>query len=396
MKVKKCSLFATLIILLASINQCLAQEVEDTDPTREVVAKSTFLSYKTVKDNFGKKFAKSYFVIQVDIRNEKLDKQFIVQTIDVLVDPNQCRYAKQIDETFKTDECRAIFDKYFYFLNVQQGIRREEVIGTAKADLNRSNRNVGFRLLAFTANMGTVLTGFKGLIGRDGVLGINVLGTTATAAANALFPNTADEKLDNLRNALPTEDIIIKSKESKTFNIFIPTERMFWKDSWKEYIKSPQDSEYEIYKFKAVLKLILLSSATGVLVDNKAPTVVVKSDDSLRRQEEKIRKVQLTEKDIEDINTFSARTELLQKNLASSSIPIKDQATKSLRDILTEFMKVDALVKSEAFKKFVTEPRITKESEGEAILQAIKDLMRNLNNEALENKVMEMVVKFGR
>lgn len=261
----------------------LIVKVQDTDNSRQIVTQSTFLSFKTVKDNFGKKFAQSFFVVQVDIRNERLDKQFIVQTIDVIIDPNQCRNGPEIYRDFDVTKCKELFEANFKFPNAQQSVRREEVIATGKADLNRSNHNIAFRSLAFSANFGTILGGFSGLLGRDAVKGVGILGTTFTDAAKALFPDTAGEKLENLKNALPTEDVIIRSKESKTFNIFIPTERIFWKESWGKYTKSVKDSDADTYQLKVVLDLVLLSSATGVLVDNEATEVRVTSADSVEK-----------------------------------------------------------------------------------------------------------------
>lgn len=392
MKIKNYYLTATLIILFVSNHICLAQENVDTDPSREIVAKSTYLPFKTVKDRFGKKFAQSYFVIQVDIRNEKLDKQFIVQTLDVLFDRQQCRFAQFVDESFNRTECERLFDKFFYFTNAKQPVTGDDVLATGEADLNRSNRNVGFRVLAFTAAIGSILTGFNGLIGRDGIKGINVLGTTATAAAVGLFPDTANRKLENLRNAVPTEDVIIKSKESRTFNIFIPTERVLWKDSWQEYIKPTKDSLYDAYKFKLVLEMIMLSSASGVLVDNKAPTVEVRSDDSFRRQAEKYIGVgEITpDTEVKD-NRFNAITALLQRNLASTNRAVSNDATTKLKAIVTE------LNKEPNFKTFLTKPEIniTDQSTGKAILDAIKALMRTLD-EAQQNKVMDIVIEKGR
>jgi hypothetical protein len=388
MKMKNYYLLIVLIVLLASTNLCLARD-DDKDINFKVVAQSTFLSYKTVKDNFGKKFAKSYFVVQVDIRNENEDKQFIVQTIDVFIDPTQCSEASKFYESLSVGDCKKLFNNYFYIPGEQQPIRSEEVLAAGKADLNRSNRNVGFRFLAFAANMGTILTGFNGLIGRDGILGINVLGTTATAAANALFPNTADVKLENLRNALPTEDIIIKSKESKTFNIFIPTERVFWKDSWNEYIKSAQDSNYDTFKLKKVLELILLSSATGVLVDNNAPKVEALSNDGFRRQKEKVNRANYTEAQIDNVKAFQAKMELLQRNLDNPET--KAGAEKTLKNIL------DSLKKQEGIKTVLqSKVKIKDEPTGKDYLQAIRELMRALfdeeNGEALKQTVRDIVI----
>ncbi|GEM_PF-6987917 len=392
MRLKNYYFFAAIIILFVSNNLCLAQGNVDTDPSREIVAKSTYLPFKTVKDRFGKKFAQSYFVIQVDIRNEKLDKQFIVQTLDVLFDRRQCRFAQFVDESFNRDECERLFDKFLFATNAKQPVTGDDVLATGEADLNRSNRNVGFRVLAFSASVGSILTGFNGFIGRDGIKGINVLATTATAAANALFPDTADRKLENIRNAVPTEDVIIKSKESRTFNIFIPTERIFWQDSWREYIQPARDSNYDVYKFKLVLEMIMLSSATGVLVDNDAPTVQVRSDDSLRRQAEKFIDVEeITPTEEENADRFNAVVALLQKNLASTNTAVVTDATTKLRAILVE------LNKEPSFKTFLTEPEIniTDQSTGKAILGAIVALMRTLND-AQQSKVMDIVIQSGR
>ncbi len=392
MQIIKHYFFVVLIILLFSNGLFLAQDNRD-DANQQIVAKSTYLPFKTVKDRFGKKFAQSYFVVQVDIRNEKLDKQFIVQTIDVLFDRRQCRFAQLVDESFSRNDCENIFDKYFFFTNSKEPVSGDDVIATGEADLNRSNRNVGFRVLAFSASIGSILTGFNGLIGRDGIKGINVLGTTATAAAEVLFPNTADQKLENLRNAVPTEDIIIKSKESRTFNIFIPTERVFWKKSWEEYIKPARDSEPDAYKFKVILETIMLSSATGVLVDNDAEKVKVRSDDSLRRQSEKYRSIaESTDEEAERAELFRATTQLLQNNLASQNVAVSNEATGKLRNIITE------LNTEPRFQTFLTTGgrNITVQSTGTVILQGIKDLMRNINDEVLENKVMDIVIERGR
>ena len=391
MKIKNYYLTAMLIILCISNKLCLAQENRETDAFQQIVAKSTYLPFKTVKDRYGKKFAQSYFVIQIDIRNEKLDKQFIVQTLDVLFDRRQCRFAQLVDETFNRTECEELFDDFFFFTNAKQPVGRDDVIATGEADLNRSNRNVGFRLLAFSANIGSILTGFNGVLGRDGIKVINVLGTTFTSAANTLFPNTADQKFENLRNALPTEDVIIKSKESQTFNIFIPTERVFWKESWREYIKPARDSDYSVYKFKLVLETIMLSSASGVLVDNDAPKVEVRSDDSLRRQAEKIDEANYSDQQIINIDTFSATMLSLQRGLENTEI----STTASLRKIVVELKKVQGI-------KAILESKttVTEQSDGEVILQAIRVLMRELNNvenrEELKQRVRDIVIINGR
>jgi hypothetical protein len=329
-------------IAIAGVDKFIVK-VRDADASRQIVAQSTFLSYKTVKDNFGKKFAQSYFVIQVDIRNEKLDKQFIVQTLDVILDPNQCVNGLQLYADFDVGACKAIFDKFFIFPKAQQYTRSEEIIGSGKADLSRSNRNLGFRILAFVANMGTILTGFDGVLGPDGVKGVNVLGTTVTGAANGLFPNTADEKLENLRKAAPTEDVIIKSKESKTFNIFIPTDRIFYDESWKKYILAAKESDRDTFTLKSVLDIALLASATGVLVDNDAPKVQVQSDDSLTKQKDKFAiKTRLR---AEYNNSVTIRSQLIE--ISNDLLGTNSQKKAARKRIINALKKLKTSLKLE-------------------------------------------------
>lgn len=401
MKVTKYFLIALLFSCLVAVHPCMGQApapapaaTPDPDVTREIVAQSTFLSYKTVKDNFGKKFAESYFVIQVDIRNEKLNKQFIVQTLDVLIDPNQCRNGQFLYEPFNRTVCEDTFNKYFIFPSAQQSVRREELIGVGKADQDRSGRNVAFRILGFTASMGTILTGFKGLIGRDGVQGINVLGTTFTEAAKLLFPDRTGEKLENLRNAAPTEDVVIKSKESKTFNVFIPTERVFYSESWKKYKKSAGDSDKDTYTLKVVLDLLLLSSATGVLVDNDAPTVTVKSDDQLRKQKEKFALFgAFTDEQTKRTDSAFATIKRLSDALGGNQAAV-DKATQTLTTIIAE------LNKTNRFRDFLAGSSLTATSTGSQMLEAIKNLSRDLNlrdrNEALIAEFQDTIIKLGQ
>jgi len=392
MKFKNYYLIASLIMLLISSNICIAQANTNKNAKLEIVAKSTFLPYKTVKDNYGKKFAQSYFVIQVDIRNEKFDQQFIVQTLDVILNPNQCSLGKELYAKFDVAKCEKIFDDYFVFPNVQQSIRREEVIGTGKADLNRSNRNIGFRILAFSAAMGSILTGFDGVLGPDGVKGINVLGTTVTAAANGLFPNTADEKLENLKNALPTEDVIIKSNESKTFNIFIPTERVFWKDSWERYTRPTKNTDKDTYSLKVILDLLLISSATGVLVDNNAEKVVVRSDDSLRRQTQNFAKITaFSEGETKTTDDFFETMVRLKANLDNPDT--NNNATGLLRNIVID------LQKESRFKTFL-EGKVDSTSKGEDIFPVIQLLSEDLEtvnrDPALIAKFQNIIIKSGK
>ncbi len=367
--------------------------VVDAISTRQITAQSTFLPYNTVRNNFGKKFAKSYFVIQVDIRNETLDKQFIVQTLDVLVDPNQCYNGRFLYEAFNYTECLSVFNTYFKYPTAQQGIRREEVIASGKADLERSNRNVGFRILAFVSNMGTILTGFNGVMGPDGYKGVNLIGTTFTAAANGLFPDTSAAKLENLKNAIPTDDVIIKSKESRTFNIFIPTERIFWADSWAKYIEPPQKSDTDTHTLKTVLDLLLLSSATGVMVANDAPKVEVKSDDQLQKQAQKFGLSLATVSDVDQARAagYAKKIARLGADLKGiGQVPVK--ATDSLRSMVTK------LSDEKSFADFFGTKQISNASQGDQIRTAIIELSRKLidadpiGNLPLIRKLQDIVI----
>ncbi|NNF00863.1 MAG: hypothetical protein HKN25_17740 [Pyrinomonadaceae bacterium] len=268
-------------------------KVRDADANREIVARSTFLPFKIVKDNFGKKFAQSFFVVQVDIINQKLEQQFIVQDLQVIIDPNQCVKAERLYYDFEVYECLRIFSEFFFSPAPKEPIGGKEVIASGKADLNRSKRNIAERILKFSADMGAIIVGFD-ILGPDGVKGINALGTVTTAT-NALFPNTADAKTENLRNAIPADDVVIASKSSKTFNLFIPIDQIFYKKSWEKYKKPARDSDRSTLMLKTVLDMLLLANARGVLVENDAPTLDVSSDDNLENVQKRFSISDLTE-----------------------------------------------------------------------------------------------------
>jgi hypothetical protein len=135
--------------------------------------------------------------------------------------------------------------------------------------------------------------------------------------------------------------------------------------------------------------LILLSSATGVLVDNNAPKVEALSNDGFKRQTERVNRANYTEAEIDNVKAFSAKMELLQRNLDNPET--KAGAEKTLKNIL------DSLKKQEGIKTVLqSKVKIRDEPEGKDNLQAIRELMRALfdveNGETLKQKVRDIVI----
>lgn len=309
--------------------ELLQQALQECDKNK-ITAEPTFLSYKTVRDNFGKRIGDSFVVIQINIRNESPTSQFFVQDIAVLLDPNQCQKAAEFynevgvvmprkenrsikagqngqsqneesdqeDETLPIDplvaeqltaaradraksandrlaQCLTYFNEQFAYPTQFSPVARDTVLGVATANLNRSPRNIFFRGLRFAADMGGVLTGLS-LLGPDGVKGFNFLGTSVYNSADTALPSISQAKMENLRRTLPEGNVVVSSREAKIYNIFIPTDRFFSKTTWEMYKKKTNKMDDEALKLRRMIELMLVSSVRGVMISSESPSVTLK------------------------------------------------------------------------------------------------------------------------
>lgn len=291
--------------------------VVEESPDR-ITSETTFLSYRDVRDNFGKRIANTYIVVQLTINNKSSNNQFYVQDIGIMLDPSQCtkvdEFFKKIkpyrlgDENSKKVETDVVFEdgtkvddvfnnclKYyqskFLIPTPVTPMDRNTVLAVGEAGALRSKRKIGFSAIRFIADMGSVFSGMK-LLGSDGVKGFNFLGTNVLNSADNALPNVAGNKLENLKKALPEGPMIVNTRSAKLVNLFIPLDRIFSNNTWREYaqlVKTTDSGECapkskdktdkseisnpceSAFKLKMMTEMFLVSQVEGVLINDNAP-----------------------------------------------------------------------------------------------------------------------------
>lgn len=250
------------------------------------------LSYKTVRDSFGKRIGESFVVVQVNIQNKSSRNEFYVTDLQVWLDPNQCGKAANFYQNIKfklpekaTPEqvaayetnpnviaCLLNFDKYFQYPIALEPIQSDRVMNVSAAGVYRSRRKISFAAANFLASLGSVFTGLK-LLGRDGVNAFGFLGSTVIPSAETAIPNMSKEKMDNLKDALGEETIIVKPNSSKVINIFIETDSFFNKETFKQYKATLKKTDENALAFRRMLKLFIVSSVDGILISSDSKKI---------------------------------------------------------------------------------------------------------------------------
>ena len=235
----------------------------DSDNNDHVIPAPSLMAYGHVKDNFGRRIADGYVVVQVQIKNPDIAHQFLLQDLRVVFDPNECENAKKFYTHLDIQDCRAQYDKYLTYPIAYAPMSQPTLAAVAGVGQFRNPRNVLFRSLDFLATMGGALTGFN-FVGRDGKAGLSVFNGTFLTASKTFLPDLTVAQLTNLNDQSYKPNTLVENKDSKTYCIFIPTNQLFSKETWKLYKQSTKDSSTEALKLRQFLQLVLTVTASGI------------------------------------------------------------------------------------------------------------------------------------
>jgi hypothetical protein len=236
---------------------------DDEDDDNQIIPAPTLLSYGEVKDNFGRRIADTYVVVQVTIKNPDIQHQFLLQDLRVVFDPNECDSAKEFYEHFDVQACRDQYNKYLKYPIAYAPISQSSLQAVAGIGQNQNPRNVLFRSLDFLATMGGALTGFD-FIGRDGKAGLAVFNGTFLTSSKALLPDLTVGQLTQLTEQSYKPNTLVESKDTKTYCVFIPTNQLFSKETWKLYKQKTRDGSAEALEMRKFLQLVLTVTASGI------------------------------------------------------------------------------------------------------------------------------------
>jgi hypothetical protein len=286
----------------------LSEKCADAE-AKAVVTKPNFLSYNEVKDNYGRRIAKQYVVVEVKVNNQSENKQFVLQNIAVGFDPQRCEALAtpyKVDTSriqFNTDnprvagappvlqnrdefvnrivsDCFQGFYNNFKYSVEYQSADRNTVMGVGEAGRLKNPRANVFSAIQFVASIGSALAGLN-VLGTDGVKAFGLLGGSLTTSAKNALPDMTVTQLTNLTDKALAANTLIEVKDHKTFSIFIPINKMFSAKTWKMY-KQSRGNEADV-ELQRVAQITVVSSATGIFVsaqNNKPVTSVNQKEPS--------------------------------------------------------------------------------------------------------------------
>lgn len=231
----------------------------------QIIPAPVLLSYREVKDNFGKRIADTYVVVQVNIKNPDIEHQFLLQDLRIVFDPNQCEQAQEFYAGFDVADCQAQYQKYLKYPIAYAPVAQPALQAVATIGQHHNPRNFAFRLLDFAANMGGALTGFN-FIGRDGKAGLSVFNGTFLSGSKAFIPDLTAGQLTQLAEQSYRPNTLVESKDTKTYDVFIPTNQLFSKETWKLYKQDVGKSSAEAIEMRRLLQLVVTATASGTHV----------------------------------------------------------------------------------------------------------------------------------
>lgn len=237
------------------------------NPDNQIIPAPMLLSYRDVKDSFGKRIADSYIVVQVNIKNPDIEHQYLLQDLRVVFDPNQCEKAQEYYSRFDTSACQAQYEKYLKYPIAYSPVAQPALQAVAMVGENHNPRNIGFRLLDFAATMGGALTGFD-FVGRDGKAALSVFNGTFLTASKTFIPDMTAGQLTRLTEQSYKPNTLVESKDTKNYDVFIPANQLFSKDNWKLYKQTVGNGSEESVQMLRLLQLVLTATASGTHIRN--------------------------------------------------------------------------------------------------------------------------------
>ena len=232
----------------------------------KIIPAPTLMSYTEARDNFGRRIADNFIVVQVTIKNPDITHQFLLQDMRVVFDPNECDKAGEFYKQFKVQECHDRYDHYLKYPIAYAPTSQSALQAVAGIGQYRSPRNFFFKALDFAATMGGALTGFN-FVGRDGKAGLSVFNGTFLTASKSFLPDLTLGQLAQLTEQSYKPNTLVETKDAKTYCVFLPANQFLNKTNWDLYKKKMSKGTDEALELRRVMQLVLTVSVSGVAIE---------------------------------------------------------------------------------------------------------------------------------
>ncbi|MFV0387456.1 MAG: hypothetical protein ACK5NT_01780 [Pyrinomonadaceae bacterium] len=298
-------------VKITGVDRLILRVVEEKEQENVIISSTTLLTYKDVEENYGKKIAKRYAVVQLSIRNRSKHSRFMVQNVNISLDPSQCLYVKryleksliknsqQLDssstrqksriadntseETNVTSEyvdgflkeCIKFYKATFGYPTLINPTDRNIVKGIGEQALIDDDRSVAMRALDFVSETSGVFTGLN-LLGKDGVKAFSLFASPFIPSVKKAVPDVANRRNENLSRALPEGETVVSNQKPTAVFVFIPSEKLFPPKQWSLFTANRKKMDESTYKLKLFTEIYLVGRVKGVLISDDAPSVTSK------------------------------------------------------------------------------------------------------------------------
>jgi hypothetical protein len=279
---KKHSILTVLLLVALSIPLCAQENTKDVLGSERAgtIVDPSILSYSSVKDIYTGRIAARNLAIQVDVENGD-SRPLWVKGLTAGFDPTNCDRAKELYAQFNVTKCRQLYDRIVRYPSANAPVDQRQLIAVAQVGQIQSRRATIFRYLEFGLTLGTAAAPY---LNASQASGIATLSGVGLPALQRLFPDLSSQQIQQLSDHSYRQGIIVASKQSESFVIFIPSDRIFDKESWKLYTASAQEQSAEALEIKQILQMLLtVSLRADYIIAVPAPEAT--SDSLIRRRQ---------------------------------------------------------------------------------------------------------------
>lgn len=278
----------TMALLIAVLLQIVAIAVKGQDaqridipldPVASTAIDPSILDYGAVKDTYGGRIAARYLAVQLDVEN--LDaRPYWLRGVTFGFDPSQCDAAKASYPSFDRDRCLTTYNNLIKYPSATAPTDQRILIAVSQMGAIQSRRAQVFRLLDFAFTIAPVFAPFLNVTQASAIAGAGQIGLPAL---EKLFPDFSGQQLRNLADQSYRQGIIVGPKQSESFIVFIPADRVFDRATWDQYKASAQKQDGAALELKQFLQMVLMLQTRGDFITVEVAPVV--TSNSLQRRQ---------------------------------------------------------------------------------------------------------------
>lgn len=254
-------------------------DITPTPDSENLIINLSILSYGSAKDLYnGRSAARSLFV-QVDVENSD-ERPLWIKGLTFGFDPTQCDAAQSFFQQFNIARCREMYERLIRYPSAIAPTDQQQLLGVAAVGASSSKRAVFFRVLDFALTGLLAIAPYMNTTQAASTANLTGIGIPAL---QKLFPDRSGQQLQWLSSQTYKQGLIVGPKQSESFVIAIPTDRVFDEATWKLYAAPADRQSSEALEVKQFLQMVASVQIRRVYISiESAPDAL--SGNAMRRR----------------------------------------------------------------------------------------------------------------